>query len=110
MALEKFRLKKMKKDIQNKIQKKEKIMVLFSATWCPFSRSFLPIFKEYSKTNPNECLNVNSDESPEICKTYSVRYYPTVILFKNGKVQKRLDSKPGIGLSQKQLKDFTDNL
>ena len=100
----------MKDDFQNKIQEKEKVFVLFYATWCPFSRSFLPIFNEYSKTNPNECLNVISDESPEICKEYSITYYPTLILFKNGKVQKRLDSKPGIGLSKKQLKDFTDGL
>ena len=87
-----------------RIKNNDKAVVLFYATWCPFSQRFLPIFEEYSKKNPKECLRVIVDEEPDVCEEYNIEYYPTVIMFKKGKVHKRLDSKPGIGLNEKQLK------
>jgi thiol-disulfide isomerase/thioredoxin len=95
--------------IQDEIKGKEKAFVLFYATWCPFSQQFLPIFEEYAKSNPQQCLSVIADDKPDVCEEYSIEYYPTVILFKKGKVQKRLDAEPGIGLNKKQLKDLTEN-
>ncbi|MGZ6298222.1 MAG: thioredoxin family protein [Parachlamydiaceae bacterium] len=86
---------------------KDEAVVLFFATWCPFSQRFLPFFKEYSKNNPNEFLSVIVDEEPDICEEYAIEYYPTVIMFKNGKVHKRLDAEPGVGLNRKQLKELT---
>ena len=90
------------------IKNKDKAFVLFYATWCPFSQRFLPIFEEYSKNNPKECLSVIVDEEPDVCEEYAIEYYPTVIMFKKGKVHKRLDSEPHVGLSKKQLKDFVE--
>jgi thiol-disulfide isomerase/thioredoxin len=95
--------------IQDEIKGKEKAFVLFYATWCPFSQRFLPIFEEYAKSNPQQCLGIIADDKPDVCEEYSIEYYPTVILFKKGKVQKRLDAEPGIGLNKKQLKDLTEN-
>lgn len=94
---------------QNKIKDKDKTFVLFYATWCPFSQRFLPTFEEYSKCNPKECLSIIVDDNSKVCEEYSIEYYPTVILFKKGKVHKRLDAQPGIGLNKKQLKDLTEN-
>ena len=68
----------------------------------------MPIFEEYSKSNLKECTSVIVDEEPEVCEKYAIEYYPTVILFKKGKVHKRLDAKPGVGLNKKQLKDLTE--
>lgn len=95
--------------IQDEIKGKEKAFVLFYATWCPFSQRFLPIFREYAKSNPQQCLSVIVDDKPDVCEKYSIEYYPTVILFEKGKVQKRLDALPGIGLNKKQLKNLTGN-
>jgi thiol-disulfide isomerase/thioredoxin len=81
--------------------------VLFYTTWCYFSKRFLPIFEEYSQRNPHKYLSVIVDDKPNICEEYAIEYYPTVILFKNGKIVKRLDAKPGISLSKKQLMEFT---
>jgi thiol-disulfide isomerase/thioredoxin len=100
---------KRKSIFQEEIKNKDEAYVLFYATWCPFSQWFLPIFEEYSKNNPKECLSVVVDEEPDVCDEYAVEYYPTVIMFKKGKVHKRLDAKPGVGLNKKQLKDFTEN-
>ena len=100
--------KRTKISFHEKVDSKDKTVVLFYATWCPFSRAFLPIFEEYSKNNPNECLSVIVDEEPEICDEFAIEYYPTVILFRNGKLVKRLDSEPHVGLSRRKLKEFTE--
>jgi thiol-disulfide isomerase/thioredoxin len=94
--------------INDEIDQKEKAFVLFYATWCPFSLRFLPIFEEYTKGNPKECISVIVDDRPDVCEEYSIEYYPTVILFKKGKVYGRLDAKPGVGLDKKQLEAFTE--
>ena len=52
------------------------------------------VFKKYSE----ECISIIIDNKPEICEEYSIEYYPTVILFRKGKVSRRLDARPGIGL------------
>jgi thiol-disulfide isomerase/thioredoxin len=93
---------------QEKLSGRDRAVVLFYATWCGFSQRFLPIFEEYSKNNPQECLSVIVDEDPDACEEYGIEYYPTVIMFKDGKVHKRLDAEPGVGLSKKQLKDLTE--
>jgi thioredoxin 1 len=92
------------------IDNKDKALVLFYATWCPHSQRFLPIFEEYSKSNPDECVQVIVDEHPDLCEEYDIEYYPTLIMFKKGKVVKRLDPEPGVGLTKKQLKELTEKL
>ena len=67
----------------------------------------MPIFEEYSKRNPKECLRVIVDEEPDVCDEYAIEYYPTVIMFRKGKAYRRLDAEPGVGLSKKQLKELT---
>jgi hypothetical protein len=49
---------------------------------------------EYAKSNLKECMSVIVDDRPDVCKGYSIEYYPTVILFRKGKVHKRLDAEP----------------
>jgi len=99
---------KRKSTFHNKIEDKDRAFVLFYASWCPFSQQFLPIFEEYSKSNPKECLSVVVDEEPDVFEEYDIEYYPTVIMFKKGKVHKRLDSEPHVGLDEKQLRDLTE--
>ena len=99
-----------KNRFHEKIDCKDKAIVLFYATWCPHSQRFLPIFEEYSKSNPNDCLSVIVDEEPDVCDEFDIEYYPTVIVFKKGKVSERLDAEPGIGLNKKQFKDITEKL
>jgi thiol-disulfide isomerase/thioredoxin len=90
------------------IKNTDKAFVLFYATWCPFSQRFLSIFEEYSKSNPKECLRVIVDEEPDVCEEYAIEYYPTVIMFKKGRIHRRLDAEPGVGLNKKQFKDLTE--
>jgi thiol-disulfide isomerase/thioredoxin len=106
---EKSKTKQAKSDIENVFKHKEKAFVLFYASWCPFSQRFLPIFKDYAKSNPQDCMSVVIDDKPDLCEKYEIDYYPTVLLFKNGAVEKRLDATPGLGLTKKQLHDLTAN-
>src|SRR5208283_4800111 len=96
-------------NIDDILEAKEKAFVLFYASWCPFSQMFVPIFEEYAKANPQECLSVVVDDKPDLCDKYSIEYYPTVLVFKKGKVHKRLDATPGAGLTKKQLIELTKN-
>ena len=98
-----------KTSVDDEIDQKDKAFVLFYATWCPFSQMFLPIFEEYARSNPKECMSVIVDDRPELCYKYEIEYYPTVLLLKKGKVDKRLDAEPGIGLNKKQLADLVKN-
>lgn len=94
------------KSFSTNIKDIDRIFALFYAKWCPFSQRFLPIFNEFKDANPDEYLVVALDDDPETCAEYSIKYYPTVILFKNGRVEKRLDSKPGVGLNKQQFEEF----
>jgi len=96
-------------NFEKNIESKEKVYVLFYASWCHFSQEFLPVFKEYTKKHPDECLSVLIDDRPDLCDKYSIDYYPTVLLFKKGKVDKRLDAEPGEGLTKKRLMQLTQN-
>jgi thiol-disulfide isomerase/thioredoxin len=75
-----------KKDVLANIENKDRTFVLFYAKWCSFSRRFLPVFEEFSRDNPNDCLAVILDDDPNMCKKYSIKYYPTVIMSNRGKV------------------------
>jgi thiol-disulfide isomerase/thioredoxin len=89
--------------IDGLLQLKDEVFVLFYASWCPFSQRFLPIFEQCAKDAPQECRSVMIDYKPDLCEKYSIDYYPTVLLFKNGLVYRRLDATPGVGLNRRQL-------
>ena len=93
-------------DVEATLKAKPKVYALFYASWCPHSRRFLPIFKEYAKTNPDECLAVMVDFKEDLCEKYAIEYYPTVLFMKKGKVQERLDVEPGGDLTEEQLQEL----
>jgi thioredoxin 1 len=94
--------------LEEALKSKNKAVVLFYASWCPFSQRFLPTFEKYSKNRPDSCLRVVTDDKPSLCEKYKVDVVPTVLVFEKGKVVKRLDGAPGKGLSEKQLLDFAN--
>ena len=86
------------------LKTKKKLFALFYASWCPFSKRFLPIYEKCTLNNPIPCIKVLVDNREDLCEKYSIETYPTVLLFENGEVSKRLDGEPGAGLNEKQLK------
>jgi thioredoxin 1 len=96
-------------NLEDILKSKEKVFVLFYASWCGFSRRFLPVFDQFARDENHRCARIITDDKPDVCEKYSVDVVPTVILFEEGKVTKRLDGVPGVGLSEKQFKDFIKN-
>jgi len=92
--------------LDDTLKSKDRVIVLFYASWCPFSRMFLPIYEKYSHDNVHTCLQVKTDDKASLCEKYSVEVVPTILLFEKGKIKKRLDGVPGLGLKEKQLKDL----
>jgi thioredoxin 1 len=90
------------------LKSKDRVVVLFYASWCPFSQRFLPIFKKYAQSKTQTCLQVKTDDKASLCEKYSVEVVPTVLLFEKGKVKKRLDAVPGVGLEEGQLTNLTN--
>ncbi len=95
-------------DFQEIIESNERVIALVYASWCPFCVRFLPVFERVS--NNNQIVNAYTflfqDDQEIIADEYSVEVVPSVLLFENGKLVKRLDGILGSGLTEKQLNDF----
>jgi len=92
--------------LEDTLKSKDRAIVLFYASWCPFSQRFLPVFEKFSQDKTRACLRVVTDDKASLCDKYSVEVVPTVLVFEKGKVVKRLDGTPGVGLKEKQLADL----
>ena len=95
-----------KRGLERTLKSRDSAIVLFYASWCPFSRSFLPVFERPAKERPDRFFRLLVDDQPELCADYRVDVFPTVIFFKNGEVVRRLDGSAGLGLDEKSLSEF----
>ena len=83
---------------------KKKAVALFHAIWCPYCRSFVPIFEEGTRGSKLEVIEaVVDDEENPLWTEHSIEVVPTVLFFENGEVVKRLDGRPGVGLTREEL-------
>ena len=96
-------------ELEETLRTAEKLLVLFYASWCPFSQEFLPVFEKHSRELEHNCCRVLTDEVDGCEDQYSINVVPTVIYFEGGKAVRRLDGTPGRGLSEKQLLDIIDS-
>lgn len=95
-------------DLSLEIEKNKKVLALFYATWCPYCQSFVKSFdRNIANYQFDLVIRVNMDDydSP-LWDDYSVEAVPTVILFENGKISNRLDGRSGVGLNERQLKEW----
>jgi thiol-disulfide isomerase/thioredoxin len=92
-------------DFDKILKTNDRVIALVYASWCPFCRNFLPVFQQYAQEEQKYFLCVQDDEEI-IGGKYSIDIFPTVLFFEKGSISKRLDGKPGVGLSEKQLVEF----
>lgn len=99
-------------DLHSAINTNQRFIALFSASWCPFCQTFLPIFqKSHSKQKFIPILSVNLDDyDNNLWDEFFIEAVPTLILFENRKIRKRLDGKMGFGINKKQLEDWLRDL
>ena len=93
-------------NVAREIARRDTVLVLFYVSWCPFCQEFMPIFDEYAKANGYECMKIDVDHEPELSNQFLVDYYPALILFRKGRMVKRLDSEPNVGLTRCQFQEF----
>ena len=97
-----------KKELNEIVKATDRVIALFHASWCPYCVRFLPIFIKLAENEGQRFVSVQDDEET-IADQYSVEIFPTVLLFENGVVSKRLDGAPGRGLTEKQLAEFVNS-
>jgi thioredoxin 1 len=97
-----------KHDLDSQIANSKRVLALFYASWCPFCRSFLPLFtKNASKSDSRMILYVKIDDYDNpLWDEYSIEAVPTVIFFEEGKVCRRLDGRLGYGVSEEEFKHW----
>ncbi len=94
------------RDLQEFLKSRDKACVLFYASWCPFSRAFLPVFEKHARKHGEGFVKLQADDDDSACDRYSVSVYPSVIFFENGKAVRRLDGIAGQGLDEGRLKEW----
>lgn len=92
--------------LEEAIRSRDRLIVLFYASWCPFSQAFLPTYRKHAAAGEPCYVRILVDEGDALTEKYSIEVYPTVLYFEKGKVVRRLDGIYHRGLSKGQLEDF----
>ncbi|MDD3187074.1 MAG: thioredoxin [Bacilli bacterium] len=75
-------------EFNEEIKKNSKVLVDFYADWCGPCKMLGPVLENLEKDTDITILKVDVDKEP-IAYEYNVTSIPTVILFKDGKVDKQ---------------------
>jgi thiol-disulfide isomerase/thioredoxin len=82
-----------------------KVVALFHTTWCPFCRTFAPVFRRLAGVSagyqPLEV--VIDDEDDPLWTRLDIEIVPTVVFFDDGTVTGRVDGRPGVGIDEPAL-------
>ena len=87
-------------NFEKEVLKSEKpVLVDFYADWCGPCNAMAPVIEELATELDGKAKvgKINVDENSDIAVKYNVMSIPTLIIFKNGKEEKRL-----VGLRDKE--------
>jgi thioredoxin len=96
------------KELQEKINNGEKIILEMWAPWCNPCTMIKPVFERVASKNTSDVqmYTMNIDTNKEYAQSLGVRSIPTIKLFSNGKVS---DTVVGI-MSEDKIKSLINNL
>ncbi len=93
-------------ELEAAVASRDKLMVLFYATWCPFSRAFLATFREHAAAGDPCYARIVVDDGDRLVAKYGIEIFPTVLFFERGELARRLDGVYHRGLTRGQLEGF----
>jgi len=96
------------KELQEKINNGEKIIVEMWAPWCGPCRMMKPVFERVASNNTSDVqmFTMNIDENKEYAQTLGIRSIPTIKLFSDKKVS---DTVVGV-MGEEKIKSLINNL
>lgn len=95
-----MKIKLNSENFEKEVLKSEKpVLVDFYADWCGPCNAMAPVIEELATELDGKAKvgKINVDENSDIAVEYNVMSIPTLIIFKNGKEEKRL-----VGLRDKE--------
>ena len=90
------------------IKSEKPVMVDFFATWCGPCQMMHPILEELHTLVGDKAriLKVDIDKNQELAQQYQVRSVPTLMVFKNGKVEWRQSGVQQAGTLEQILNEY----
>jgi thioredoxin 1 len=84
------------------------VVVDFWAEWCGPCKMIAPILEEIASENAGkvQIAKLNVDDNPELARRFDVMSIPTLIVFKDGEVTKRMVGAKGKGQLLQELNEF----
>ena len=83
------------------------VLVDFWAEWCGPCKMIAPVLEEIAGEHADriQIAKLNVDDNPDVARRYEVLSIPTLILFQNGELTKRLVGAKGKGQLLAELAD-----
>lgn len=82
-----------KENFENEVINSDRpVLIDFWAAWCGPCRMIAPVIKEIAEESDGKfkVAKVNVDEEPELASAFSIMSIPTMIVFKDGKLYKKV--------------------
>jgi thioredoxin 1 len=95
-------------ELREKINKGEKVIVDFHATWCGPCKMMKPTFERLTNENTTEVgmFTMDVDANRELAIELGIRSVPTIKVFNDGKIK---ETKVGV-LSEGEIKELVTEL
>ncbi|GIU85966.1 MAG: thioredoxin [Acidimicrobiia bacterium] len=84
------------------------VVVDFWAEWCGPCKMIAPVLEEIAREHGDalQIAKLNVDENPNVARRYDVMSIPTLLVFRNGEVAKRLVGAKGKAQLLEELSEF----
>jgi thioredoxin 1 len=84
------------------------VLVDFWAEWCGPCKMIAPVLEEIASTHREsiQIAKLNVDDNPNIARRFDVMSIPTLLVFRDGEVQKRLVGAKGKAQLLEELSEY----